>query len=622
MCGIAGVYARGQGPVPQPQILEAMAGALIHRGPDAEGFHLSDDLGFAFRRLALLDLERGDQPMYSGDRQLVCICNGEIYNYRELKRELQARGHRFHTRSDVEVCTHLYQEYGPRFVERLNGQFAVALYDAKHRRLILARDHAGIAPLFHTLVGESLVFGSEIKAILAHPEVRAQASLGGLDQVLTFPGLVSPTTAFEGIHSLRPGHMLVVTPERIEDIEYWDLEFPQARDHVQRPESELVEELGQHLSRAVQLRLNADVPVGFYLSGGLDSSLLAAVVAELGSARERHSFSIAFPDRAIDERRFQRVMAEAVGSQHHEIEFEAEDIATRFERMIWHAETPVKESYNCCSLALAESVRAQGVKAVLTGEGADELFAGYVGHRLDGQRGPELQDPLERALETELRREMWGDEDLFYERNYIEFAELRQGLYAPAIRAQFDEFDCCRTGLVDVGKLAGRHPTDQRSYLDFKLRMADHLLGDHGDRLAYAHSVEARYPFLDPGILEFATRVPPSFKLRQGQEKYLLRRLAHRYLPSEVHEREKFGFVAPGSPYLLGRDLEWVRDHLSRAKIEADGFFDPDVVEALHRRYAEPGFRLNLPFDSDLLMTVLSFGVFKSSFSLPASAGA
>ncbi len=424
---------------------------------------------------------------------------------------------------------------------------------------------------------------------------------------------------FKGIRSLESGHYLIVSAEGVRNEEYWDLVYPRADEAVaEMSEAEAVASLGEIFARSVRYRLQSDVPVGFYLSGGLDSSLIAGVIAREAPGAANHSFSIGFTDERISETRYQRLMAERVGSHHEEIVFDWSQIESRMRRMVYHCECPVKESYNTCSLALSEAARRAGITVILTGEGADELFAGYVGYRFD-QSGirRDKGDDLATALEDDLRERLWGDRDLFYEQDYYASRELRAALYAEGLGAAFPEFDCLNESPVNRERLAGRHPVHQRSYLDFKLRMTDHLISDHGDRMALANSVEARYPFLDLGVVDFARRLSPELKIRDLGEKYVLKRVAEGIVPRAIIEREKFGFHAPGSPYLLRQGIEWIDDLLSYDRIRRQGYFNPDVVETLKRQYTREGFRLNLPFDTDLLMIVLSFGVFLETFDLP-----
>jgi asparagine synthase (glutamine-hydrolysing) len=547
------------------------------------------------------------------------MCNGEIFNYLELKKVLIQKGHSFRTNSDVEVLLHLYEEHGLDFLNKINGQFAFVIYDRKHRRLFLARDHFGINPLYYSIINGLFIFASEIKAILEHPQAPREVDLTGLDQTLSFPGLVSPRTMFKGIQSLKSGHYIVVENEEVSVREYWDLDYPPlGASSISKSENEYIDELKALLTRSVQYRLQSDVPVGFYLSGGLDSSLIGALINKVAPNTRRHSFSIGFTDVDISETKHQRLMARFTRSIHNEIIFEWSEIVERLSRMVYHCECPVRESYNTCSMALSAAAKDAGVKVILTGEGADELFAGYVGYRFDSFRDRESKSyDLETALEDELREELWGDRSFFYEKDHLAVREVKQTLYSARVNELYPEFDCFKHGLINKERLRGRHPLHQRSYLDFRLRLSDHLISDHGDRMTLANSVEGRYPFLDIDLVEFSTRIPPDLKLNNYIEKYILKRVAEDLLPREIVQREKFGFHAPGSPYLLQHGVEWINDMVSHDRIKRQGYFNPDVIDRLRAEYSQSGFKLNLPFEDDLLIVVLTFSIFLDTFNLP-----
>lgn len=619
MCGFAGYIDTYDERRADQRVLERMADSLAHRGPDSCGYFKEGQVGLGFRRLCIIDPAGGNQPIYNEDTSIVLLCNGEIYNYRELRRALEDKGHSFRTNSDVEVLLHLYEEDGVEFLNKLNGQFAFVIYDRKERRLFLARDHFGINPLYYTLIDGVFIFASEIKAILEHPLATRGVDLTGLDQVLSFPGLVSPRTVFKDIESLKSGHYIMVKGADIKVSEYWDLDYPKVGElSYDQPESYYVDGLKSLFIQSVKYRLQADVPVGFYLSGGLDSSMIAAMIRSVSAGTQRHSFSISFKDEDICESKYQRLMAKYSDSAHHEINFGWAEIAQRMARMIYHTECPVKETYNTCSLALSEAARKSGVTVVLTGEGADELFAGYVGYRFDrhGLRDSGGYD-LETILEEELREKLWGDRALFYETDLIAFREVKRALYSRAVNELFNDFECINFEIVNKNRLEGRHPIHQRSYLDFKLRLSDHLISDHGDKMALANSVEGRYPFLDINLVEFSRHVPPDLKLNGFTEKYILKKVAEGVIPQEIINREKFGFHAPGTPYLLNQNIEWVNDMLSYERIKRQGYFNPETIEVLKDQYSQRDFRLNLPFESDLLLVVLSFNILLDLFQLP-----
>ena len=619
MCGFVGLYTPRNPSLADWHLLARMTEALAHRGPDDAACHRQPGLALGVRRLAIIDPAGGAQPIFNEDRSIVLVCNGEVLNHRALRAELQRRGHRFRADVDIEVLVHLYEEFGLSLFDRLEGQFALALYDTHRRVMLLARDPAGIAPLFYVWRANTLVFASEIKAILDHPLVERRVDLTGLDQVVTLPGPVSPHSLFAGVRSLAPGHYLLLRDGDPVERAYWDLDYPLAAD-IDGGAAAEIDDLAERLRAAVGIRLLADVPVGLYLSGGLDSSLIAALASDIdradGAGGRRHAFSIGFAVPEIDESGQQALVADNLGLLHHRYTFNAHDIEAGLRQAVWHAEAPLKESYNTCSLALSGLVRKSGLKVVLTGEGADELFGGYIGYRLDGARTAVDDCTLDGALEREWRERLWGDAGFFYEKDYGAFDELKAALYAPPLAARLPDFACTGGCLVNPSQLRGRHPIHKRSYVDFKLRLADHLLADHGDRVGYANSVEARYPFLDRAVIDWVRNAPPEWLVRDGWEKYPLRQVAAHYLPATIAKRRKFGFVAPSSAVLLQQRIEWVEDYLSLARIAAAGYFNAAAVERLKAQYRKPGFALTTTFDTDLLMIILTFEIFRDCFRI------
>jgi asparagine synthase (glutamine-hydrolysing) len=621
MCGIAGYADVRMSRAADPRILARMAETMTHRGPDSDGFLVADHVGLAVRRLSIVDLRTGDQPISNADGSVVVCCNGEIFNHEELRADLRAAGHRFRTSSDVEVLVHLYEDLGTGLVHRLNGQFSFAIYDRRRRRLVLARDHVGITPLHYTVADGTLIFGSEIKALLAHPQVPREVDLTGLDQVLTLPGLVSPRTMFRGISSLLPGHLLILEEGRLRTERYWDLDYPLAAD-LPAPQSpdhaEHVARLEQALLRSVELRMRADVPHAYYLSGGLDSSLITAMASKLSPGSQLRTFSVVFPDGRMSEQPYQRLMAQSLSSAHTEVPVTPDELLARLAEVIWHCECPVKESYNVASLGLSRAVRQQGTKVVLSGEGADELFAGYLGYKFDKKRASRKSRPRPLSPEEQSRSRLWGNPQLAYGPSLTGLAHARRMLYSPQVAARHDSFDCLAQPLVDTGQLTGRHILHQRSYLDFKLRLADHLLGDHGDRVALANSVETRYPYLDLGVIDCARALPPDLALHEFEEKYVLKKMAENYLPIEIVQREKFAFHANVSAELIQLDRSWIDQYLSDRRIRREGYFNPEYIQELRAKYADREFDLDLLFEDDLLMVVITHGMFLETFNMPS----
>lgn len=617
MCGICGFLkfdARTDGN--DKKVIEKMTHKLIHRGPDAQDTLLFDNAAFGFTRLSIIGLQDGMQPLYNEDESLVLICNGEIFNYIELKEQLIKNGHRFRTSTDIEVILHLYEEKGPDFLNELNGQFAFALYDRKKKILFCARDQMGIIPFFYTRVNHTFIFGSEIKAILEHPEVVREIDPVGLDQVFTFAGLISPRTMFRNVHSLENGHYLILDDNgNLKDAEYWDLIYPEGEiTFNHKTENDYIRELEELFNESVKLRLRADVPSGFYLSGGLDSSMIAMKVKQLAPGILRKAFSIDFEDALYSEAKYQEIISRECGSVLTKNMFPYSDIIERLKLSVYHSECPIKETYNTASMALSASVRSHDLKVILSGEGADEFFAGYVGYRFDKMRAMNLIGNESTAEEKLIRNKLWGDEDFFYERNFTDFDLLKRNLYSADLNNRYDEVNCLNYPVVNKDRIKNRDVLNKRAYIDYKLRLTDHLVGDHGDRMAMANSVEVRYPFLDKDLIEYSAKIPSELKLNDFTEKYILRKIGESILPKSIMEREKFHFIAPGSPYLLQQNSPYINDLLSYDLIKKQGYFNPDEIERLKSLYSTKGFVVNAPYESDLLSTVITFGMLLETF--------
>lgn len=617
MCGICGFVKFNERLLDGDlEIVKRMNSTLIHRGPDAQDAVLLDNIALGFSRLSIIGLENGMQPISNEDDSIVIICNGEIFNYIELREELKIQGHSFKTHSDIEVIVHLYEEFGMEFLNKLNGQFAFALYDKTKGMLFCARDQMGIIPFYYTCVQDTFIFGSEIKAILEHPLVVREVDLVGLDQVFTFPGLISPRTMFKGINSLENGHYLSVNDKgEILNTEYWDLIYPEGETELNgKSEESYADELEDLFEKSIRLRLRADVPLGLYLSGGLDSSMITMKVAQMHPSVKKEAFSIDFVESQISETRYQILVADKSNSNLNKKTFYYTDISERMREAIYHCECPLKETYNTASLALSGSTRAKGIKVILSGEGSDELFAGYVGYRFDKMREMNIVPTSTNPDEEELREKIWGDRSFFYETNFLEFELQKKKLYSSEVNAYFDNVNCLNHFVVNKERLKNRNALHKRSYIDYKTRLVDHLVCDHGDKMALANSVEVRYPFLDKDFIEYSTQIPSGLKLKDFTEKYILKKMATRFVPEEIVDREKFGFVAPGSPYLLQNNIEYINEILSYDRIKKQGFFNPDEIERLKNIYKQPGYTINVPFENDLLITVITFGIFLDTF--------
>lgn len=615
MCGIAGTFdLLGFRRVVAPDV-ERLIRAIAHRGPDRIATEIRQDTGLAFARLSINDIENGMQPVRSLGGSVISICNGAIVNWQELRAELETLGYLFQSSCDTEVVAPGYAEFGEKIAGRLRGQFALAAYDERDRSLLLARDPFGICPLFYTVVNGMLLFASEIKALLTHPAVSRAVDLTGLDQILTFPGPISPRTLFRGIYSLPPGHCLRASvPNAIRTWCYWDFRFQPVGDSIERPELEWLDEFDALFTESVGKRMQADVPAGLYLSGGLDSSLVGFKARASVGPVPIHSYSVDVREGSLSEGKYQRLAARLLQTEHCELALSAREVLERLRAVVYHTEAPIRESFNAATFAMSECVNANGQRLVLAGQGADELFAGYVGYRFDqvGRRGSGLS-----SEEAALGARLWGDAQFVYDGPLVPVREANRALFAPDLRRRYDEWCCLNDPPVDSACLEGFDALQRRTYLDIKMRLADHLLSGHGDRMASAHAVEVRYPFLDADIADFAARMPSQLKLNKLTEKYLLRRLAARYMPVSLANREKFAFTAPGSPSLLAEGGELIEHLLAPSTIRLQGYFDWVEVEKLKKQYSRVGFRLNVPFERDVLLVVLTFGLFLELFDLP-----
>lgn len=613
MCGICGFMNWRGGERPQADIVENMLRAIRHRGPDGSRTLLLDEIALGFNRLSFIDLDGGMQPIRNEDRTVSMICNGEIFNFRELREELSAKGHVFSTRTDVEVIVHLYEEHGPDFVNRLNGQFAIALYDEKRRQLLLIRDHIGICPLFYTVVGGRVVFASEIKAILEYPGVERRLNLKAVDQLMNFPGVVSPVTFFEGIYSLEAGHMLQIRPgEEIRNREYWDLIYS-SEEEEDRGEAYYAEKLRELLREAISKRLVADVPIGFYISGGLDSSVVACFISRY-LLNGCYSFSAEIASGDLDESRFQKIVRDCVGSTHYSVKVSEEEIWSSLKQVIYHAESAVKESYDAAAYLLSGLVSRSPAKAVLTGQGSDEFFCGYIGYTLDLFRN--MQKGRMSPEEREVNERLWGDPYFRYERVHPELRKIHNRLYSEDVRGELARFSALAESPINVDRVRGLSAQRRRSYIDWKLRLSDHLLGEHGDRMFFSHSVEGRHPFLDRDVLTFVTAMPDKYKLNGTNEKYILKKAAEGIVPAEVLRRKKFPFQAPGMSALVkragGKDLEFLSDTLLRKY----RIFDVDYVNELKKVYCQDDFKLMGAYEIDYLLIVMTVTMLCEQFSL------
>jgi asparagine synthase (glutamine-hydrolysing) len=622
MCGLVGIYNLGSDKQPARQELATMVEMLRHRGPDGYGLYLDEAIGLGHARLAIIDLDTGAQPIHNEDRTVWVVFNGEIFNFIELRRDLAGRGHVFYTQSDTEVLVHLYEEYGDDFVHHLNGQFAIALWDAPRHRLLLVRDRAGILPLFYAEHDKRLLFGSEIKSILPMLGGAPRLNPSALDQVMTFWSALAPETLFEGIRELAPGEMLIAEGGCITRRRYWSWSYPVDGDYFERPEEDLAAELHDLLVDATRLRLRADVPVGAYLSGGFDSSAIAALVHHYGGVPLR-TFSLGFEDRALDEGEFQRALVRHIGAEHSEIQCRDGDIAARFLDTVWMTETPILRTAPVPMGMLSGAVRAANFRVVLTGEGADEVFGGYDIFKEAKIRAFWARFPQSTRRPALLKRlypylDLSQRQTLIYLQSFfglgIDTPDAPHFSHIPrwTTTSRCKEFFSAelRMALADdaVARLLDRLPPEmprwhrfhRAQYLEAVSLLPGYLLSSQGDRMLMSNSVEGRFPYLDHRVIEFANRLHPRLKMKVLREKHILKRAVGRYLPDAILNRLKQPYRAPDSAAFFHGELpEYARELLSADALRRYGYFDAAKVQRLLekiRRNPGVGYKDNMAF--------------------------
>jgi asparagine synthase (glutamine-hydrolysing) len=583
-----------------------MNGTIAHRGPDADGLWSATGIGLAHRRLSIVGLSDGQQPMHSADGNLVIAYNGEVFNFVELRADLEQRGHVFRTGSDTEVILHLYLEFGPDCVQYLNGDFAFALWDKARQRLMLARDRIGVRPLFYTEHQGTLYFASEIKALLAVPGVSAEIDPVALDEIFTLWAPIPPRTGFKGISELPPAHIMLVEGDSRRIERYWSLDYPEIGDAGDtRPESEIAENVLELLDDATRIRMRADVPVGAYLSGGLDSSITSAL-ATRHTPHRLSTFSVSFDSAEHDESEFQQLMSAALGTTHADVRCSALDIASSFPSVIAHTERPLVRTAPAPLFLLSSLVREHGLKVVLTGEGADEVFGGYdifkedkirrFSARQPGSRFrpllfkrlypylPNLQGQSAEYLAAFFgARSDIGNDPLASHRPRMRSTAAAKLFFSGDLRAALNGYDAAEALLAQLPEAFGRwHPQHQAQYLETRFLLPGYILSSQGDRMAMAHGIEGRFPFLDHRLIELANRIPPQLKLKGLTEKYILRKAAGHLLPEAIGRRTKQPYRAPDSQAFAMADAPgYVRELLEPKAIERTGLFNAAAVEKL-----------------------------------------
>jgi asparagine synthase (glutamine-hydrolysing) len=608
MCGIAGfVSLRDDLPPPDLDALANMAGAIRHRGPDEFGLYRDRLAGFAHARLSIIDLASGQQPLTNETGRLWIVFNGEIFNYLELREELQAHGHRFKTKSDTEVIVHAYEQWGDEAFRRFNGQWAVALWEADERKLVLARDPYGVRPLHVTEHEGRLYFASEVKAIFAaDPSIPRAFDPVGLDQILSFWGPVPPRTVFAGVSEVEPGAVRTYHRGTVTTSWAWTPSYPgDGHEPFAGSLDDAVVAVREALENATSLRmLRADVPVGSYLSGGLDSSFVAALGLR-AKGQQFSTFSLRFEDAEYDETGFQRQMVEYLGSDHHEVLVSRADIARAFPDVIRHTERPILRTAPAPLFLLSKLVQDAGIKVVLTGEGADEQFAGYDlfreakvrrfwGREPSSSWRPLLLDRLypylarspvsQRAMARQFFGQQlgsWREPGFGHDPRWRWTAALRR-LVLPGMRPATGEPDV-RDVFVQAlpAAFASWSPLAQDQYIEIRTLLSGYLLSAQGDRMLMAHSVEGRFPFLDRQVGALADSLPASYKLRVLDEKHVLKKAARGLVPESILARTKQPYRAPDALAFAGEGAEWIDEIASDRAVREAGVFAPALVQQL-----------------------------------------
>jgi asparagine synthase (glutamine-hydrolysing) len=603
MCGLAGVIdLRGRREPDRAQVAR-MGAALTHRGPDETGTLFAPGIGAIQQRLSIVGLDNGQQPIFNEDHTVAVICNGELFDYPERKAELQARGHVFRGGSDCELIVHLYEEHGEDLFPHLKGQFAFVLFDFAKRIVLLARDRVGICPLHWSRQGDVFYFGSEVKALLASGAVPPAVDVQGLDHLFTFYAIGSRRTLFDGVQSILPGHYLRIAFRQdgaaaaTEERRYWDLDFPDWGDEQDAADpTALIDEFEATFQRAVEIRLRADVPVVGYLSGGVDSAYVLATASKI-AGRPLPSFTIQVPVRALDEAANARESSSHIGGAATVIEAEAGVLAENYAELIRAAEYPVLDTSCAALLVLSRNVHAQGYKVVLTGEGADEAFAGYVWFKIrEAARKLDIGDSFRPstgisriARKVAARNLSFGEfaridamiggphaQSIMYDL----VATSRDRYYSAELKDRLGSFVAYEDLALDLERMRRWHPLNRSLYLGCKVHLPGLLLNQKGDRVAMANSVETRYPFLDEDVITFASRIHPRWKLRGLiGDKYLLRQAAARILPEAVAQRKKAMFRAPLAETFLAKPPCFVRDLVSPYSLARTGYFDAAAVQ-------------------------------------------
>jgi asparagine synthase (glutamine-hydrolysing) len=602
MCGIVGYVDATEKAC--TKVLNRMLTRINHRGPDECGIYTHNNVGFGSVRLSIIDIAGGHQPMPNEDLTLWIVFNGEIFNYVELRKELEEMGHKFRTQSDTEVIVHLYEEYGEECLSKLNGQFVFSIWDKNNQELFLARDRVGIRPLYYYHNDGLFVYGSEIKAIFEHQKVPRELSEEGIAETFTFWTTISPNTVFKGVKECPPGHFIKFKNKKITIKKYWELTFATKDNYYKGSFQEAIVKFEELFEDSVRIRLRADVPVAAYLSGGIDSSITTAYIKKI-EPKVLQTFSVGFTEKEFDESYYQDIASNYFNTKHISHTCSTNEIADNFPQVVWHCEAPLLRTSPSPMFSLSKKVRENNIKVVITGEGADELLAGYNIFKENKIRHFWAKDPKSRIRPLLLKKlypyitalqnanpnalKMFFGYKLSETGSPIYSHLLRwknssniKNHFSKTIQEKLAGFDPYKNLMANLGQMDNMDPLAKAQYIEMVIFLSGYLLSSQGDRMGMANSVEGRYPFLDHRIIEFCATLPPDFKLKGLNEKVLLKKMMKGKLPEEILNRPKQAYRAPILSSFLGTGAPaFVMELLSEGALLDAGIFNPDSVERL-----------------------------------------
>jgi len=602
MCGICGIYGFRGLRSESESITRKMCSVMTHRGPDDEGLYTDDKVSLGMRRLSIIDLVTGHQPITNEDKSVWVVCNGEIYNFHELREQLIQKGHTFATRTDTEVIVHLYEEEGENFVSQLNGMFAIALWDKKTNTLYLARDRLGIKPIHYWQSGSTVVFSSEIKSILQSSYQR-ELDLGGMSRFFTFEYIPAPQTIFKGIKKLLPGHMMVINDSKVQIKQYWDLKYSNS-NNAQKNEETIKEEIYQRLKASVRKRLISDVPLGVFLSGGMDSSSITALMSEVAVSKIK-TFSIGFKEKSFNELGYAKIVADHFQTDHHEFVVESNQVRELVPKLVEYLDEPLADASIIPTFIISNLARKY-VTVALAGEGGDELFAGYDTYKAYQvarfyRKVPKLV--RDRIIKRIVRGLPASGKRLSFEFKAKKFISgidyppeisnfIWWGAYSPAEKKELFTVDLLGKVNQDLfapisfhlSNCSAEETINRLGYLDLKLYLQDDLLVK-ADRMSMANSLEIRVPFLDHTFVEYAATIPSSLKLKGLTTKHILKKAMTPYLPPEIVNRRKIGFDIPLGVWIRNELKDFVAEVLSPTNLNKHKFFNQSFIEKLLKEH-------------------------------------